>query len=392
MKTVFAAATFAVASWSAHGEETTATAAAAQTAVSYGDDASWLCRPGRDDACAIDLDASVVSADGTVTTETFAPAEDPSVDCFYVYPTVSLDEQPNSDMTAGPEERAVVAVQFARFASVCRLFAPIYRQMTIPALRASLGGMDVGIDRDLAYNDVRAAFEDYMARDNGGRPFVLVGHSQGTSVLKRLVAEEIDGKPVQKQMLSALLIGNNVGVPEGKDVGGEFKSVPVCRTPDQTGCFVSYMTFRKDPARPANSFFGVMRRQAGQTAACVHPANLADNGAAPLDAYLGKNQAGTATAPDDAWVENGPMIGTRFVKVPGLLTGQCVSDGNGARWLEVTIKADPNDPRTDDISGDLLFDGQVADVWGLHLIDMHLAQGDLISLVKSQASAYAAAR
>ncbi len=393
MRTFVAAAAFVGAAWSAQAEEAAKAeaAGAAQEAVSYKDDASWLCRPGGDDACAIDLDASVVAADGTVSTEPFKAAENPAVDCFYVYPTVSQDELPNSDMNAGPEERNVVAVQFARFASVCRPFAPIYRQMTIPALRAMMGGMDTGIDRDLAYNDVRSAFMDYLERDNDGRPFVLIGHSQGTSVLSRLVKEEIDGKPIQKQMLSALLIGNNVAVPEGKDVGGEFQSVPVCRGPDQTGCFVSFVSFRKEPARVANSFFGIVRKE-GMTAACVHPAALAGNDAAPLDAYLGKDQAGTATKPDNAWVTGGADIGTRYVKVPGLLTGQCVSDGKGATWLEVTINADPNDPRTDTISGDLVFDGQVAAAWGLHLIDVHLAQGDLMTLVKSQAAAYAAAQ
>ncbi|MEZ5286756.1 MAG: DUF3089 domain-containing protein [Vicinamibacterales bacterium] len=86
---------------------------------------AWLCRPGRKDACAIDLATTVVAADGTLTPEPWRPAANPPVDCFYVYPTISTDPAPNSDMTPDPAERNVVAQQFARFGSVCRLFAPL---------------------------------------------------------------------------------------------------------------------------------------------------------------------------------------------------------------------------------------------------------------------------
>src|SRR5262245_61374712 len=60
----------------------------------YSADASWLCRPGRQDACAVDLSTTVVGADGSLTVERFAPDPDPPIDCFYVYPTVSLDPGP----------------------------------------------------------------------------------------------------------------------------------------------------------------------------------------------------------------------------------------------------------------------------------------------------------
>jgi alpha-beta hydrolase superfamily lysophospholipase len=60
---------------------------------------------------------------------------------------------------------------------------------------------------DLAYADVLAAWRTYLANDNHGRGFVLVGHSQGALMLGRLIKEEIDGKPIQSQMVSALLLG-----------------------------------------------------------------------------------------------------------------------------------------------------------------------------------------
>ncbi len=363
---------------------------AAKAPVDYRDGKSWLCRPGRNnDACAVDLDATVVAADGTMTIEAFSPADDPAVDCFYVYPTASRDELANSDLDPGPGETLVVAWQFARFASVCRPFAPIYRQMTLPALQALMAGMDVGIDRDLAYGDVRDAFADYLEHDNNGRPFVLIGHSQGTDVLKRLIQNEVDGKPVQDRMLSALLIGNNIAVPDGADVGGDFQSVPLCRSADQTGCAVSFMSFRADVPRPADSFFGVVEGD-DQQAACTHPGNLAGDTAAGLDAYMPRTSSGTPSAPSAVWAQGAEAVETPFVKVPDLLSGACVTDANGGHYLAVTVHADAGDPRTDTISGDIVVEGQTLDSWGLHLLDVNLAQGDLMALIESQAAAKSA--
>src|SRR5829696_7489228 len=93
----------------------------------YKEDASWLCRPGRKgDACDVDLTTTIVAADGTLTREAFTADPQAPIDCFYVYPTVSTDATPNSDMSQDPAEKNVILQQFARFASKCRAFAPMY--------------------------------------------------------------------------------------------------------------------------------------------------------------------------------------------------------------------------------------------------------------------------
>jgi hypothetical protein len=109
----------------------TAATAAPQPQNDYSKPESWLCRPGRKDACAVDLTTTVVPADGKLRREGFTPNPQAPIDCFYVYPTVSMDETPNSDMSAGPEEYNVILQQFARFASQCRVYAPLYRQVTL---------------------------------------------------------------------------------------------------------------------------------------------------------------------------------------------------------------------------------------------------------------------
>src|ERR1700712_3992025 len=171
----------------------------------YSQAENWLCRPGHNEKCAVDLSTTVVKADGTTSKEDYKAATDPKIDCFYVYPTVSLDTTPNSDLKPGPEEDSVVHAQFARFGAQCRLFAPMYRQVTLTALRANLSGMPAeGIDRDVTITDVQAAFKYYLDHDNNGRGYVLVGHSQGSGVLTQLIKRELDKDKVDARFLTAI--------------------------------------------------------------------------------------------------------------------------------------------------------------------------------------------
>ncbi len=357
----------------------------AAPANDYNNPATWLCRPGHEAICTTDQRATIVRADGSTSTRNWKAAANPKIDCFYVYPTVSLDRLPNSDMIPGPEETAVVNQQLNRFASQCRLYAPLYRQVTIPALRSALIGAPMaGIDRELAYADVRDAWRSYLAHDNQGRGVILIGHSQGSGVLKRLLAEEIDGKPVQKQLVSAILPGTNFLVPAGKVVGGDLKSIPLCTANGQTGCVISYVTFRDAAPPPANSRFG--RTQVpGMKVACVNPAAI--GGSSGLaDAYFPAQPNTLSEQAPTTWAR-GKQITTPFVQVPGLVSAQCV-DRNGAQYLALTVHPDPADPRTDLMPGDIVQGGKVALDWGLHLIDVNASMGGLISAVAAQRSKF----
>jgi len=357
----------------------------AGAAPDYDDSSVWLCRPGREDACAVDLDAAVVQPDGSVTMDIHQPAQDPAIDCFYVYPTVSVDPGVNSDLEIGPEERGVVHAQFARFSEVCRPFAPLYRQVTLTALRAAMAGDgDAMSGGALAYGDVREAWRHYLENDNDGRGVILVGHSQGARMLQTLINQEIEGEPIQDQVISAYLIGWNVQVPEGETVGGDFNAMPICTEAGQTGCVVSYVTFRDDVPPPANTRFGRSPDPANQIA-CVNPASLSGDGPVMLDAYLSNGSDGYDMA-SQSWTET-QDVDARFVKLPDFLSGQCVNR-DGAQYLSVTVNADPSDPRTDVLTGDVIANGQVLADWGLHLVDMHVVMGDLIDLAETQADAY----
>ncbi len=360
-----------------------AAATVASAPVDYRDDRNWLCRPGRADACRPDPTRTVVGIDGSMTTEAVTAAPAPRADCFYVYPTASNDPGDNSDMIPGIEEKGQAASHVAAFASVCRTFAPTYRQVTLTALHA---GKMATADWGLAYGDVRAAFHDYLARDNGGRPVVLIGHSQGSALLKRLVADEIDGKPLARQLLSAILPGTTVSVPQGMDVGGDFKALPLCRSDRQTGCIVTWASYRDADPPPANGLFG-RAADPSMAAGCTNPAKL-DGGAVALDTVVGfpwwTKGFVQYHAPTD-WSVGGKRIATRFARVPGLVTGQCVTRG-GFTYLAVHVGtgelAKIFDPAT---VGDAAYPE-----WGMHVMDIHLVQGNLVRMVAAQTRSWTA--
>lgn len=365
---------------------------AAGAGTQYASSDSWLCLPGRADACSVNLDAALFGRGGAPSgRENYRAAVSAPVDCFYVYPTISNDPTPNSDMMAGPEEKRTVEHQLARFGSVCRPFAPIYRQVTIQGLRSRLTGQPMAIDPQLAYRDVLDAWNYYLQHHNQGRGVVLIGHSQGARMLSDLLRQQIEGKPVQKQLVSALLIGSNITVPKGKDVGGTFSQVPLCRTAAQTGCVISYVSFRDRLPPPANSLFG--RSADGNQVACTNPAALA-GGRGVLRSYLPVKTNLTGQAHDKtgfaALAQLAQKADAQFASPEAIAAAECVQRDN-ASYLSISI--DPAYTAAGiDIAGDLLYGERLLQEWGLHLVDVELAQGNLIAIVRQQAQAWSAAR
>lgn len=353
-------------------------------APDYRKPEAWLCRPGAKDPCSGDASASRVTADAAVTLDMLPAVKKPKIDCFYVYPTVSTDPTPNSDLTADAAEMGVAQAQAAPFRQVCRLFAPLYRQVTLVTLRDRMLGKPVTADPAMGLRDVSAAFADYMRHDNKGRGVILIGHSQGSGVLKALIQNEIEGKPVAKQIIAAYLAGHNVLVPQGADVGGDLKSTPLCRAATQTGCAVAWVSFRDTMPVPPASLFGraPSSAPAGMAVACTNPAALAGGRTALRPLMVNRTGIVDSGTPAPKWAK-GRNIYTPFIALPGLLTGECMNREN-ANVLSVGINADPSDPRTDTINGDVMVGGQLVPGWGLHLIDMQVAMEDLVDLAKTQ--------
>jgi hypothetical protein len=347
----------------------TSTPTVRSTAPATPDTQVWLCRPGaKPNPCTTDLSATTITAHGAPTIRKFTDAVDPKIDCFYVYPTVSLQPTVNANLHVDPAEIEVAIAQAARYSQVCRVFAPMYRQLTL----RSLGGEAGPVARAKASDDVVKAWNDYLARYNNGRGVVLIGHSQGSFQLRELIAKYIDPNPsVRNRVVSAILLGGNVMVPKGKLVGGDFQHLPACQSNSQTACVIAFSTFDMTP--PADSLFG-RTTDPNQQVLCANPANLAGGSGALMPYFISRgalfNVAGDAQAK------------TPWVTYPDLFSASC-SNAAGANVLSVKDVRKPGDtrPGTHDTLGP---------TWGLHLYDGNIALGNLVAIVQSEANAYTA--
>jgi hypothetical protein len=346
------------------------------------DDTVWLCKPGlAGNPCTGNLDATVIDASGAKTVEPAAPATDPPIDCFYVYPTVSRQKTINASLTVDPEERAVAIAQAALFSRVCRVYAPIYPQLTLAAIAKP---SDISFASALiAFGGVGSAWRDYLANYNQGRGVVLIGHSQGAFMLTALIRYQIDANPETRRLLvSALLMGGNVTVPVGKSVGGDFANVPACSSATQAGCVVAYSSFDTTP--PADAVFGrtgsVLNPFGGVSTVplqilCVNPAAPA-GGSGILRPYFPTTGLSLLVGGAAAT----PLAATPFVSYPGEYSAHCQSTG-GATWLQIDRTGGTNDHRP-------AVARSQSPAWGLHVVDVNIALGNLVDLVGSQSAAF----
>jgi hypothetical protein len=344
---------------------------------------TWLCKPGANpNPCFGSLQTTVIDSSGQSHVETPKNAKKPPIDCFYVYPTVSDDKTTNSDLSIDPEEIAIAQFQAARFSQRCRVFAPMYRQLTLQAI---FGAAPPTAAVELAYSDVLAAWKEYLRKFNHGRGVVLIGHSQGSGMLEQLIRQKIDrSKKARSRLVSAILLGGNVTVKQGSNVGGVFKSVPGCRSARQTGCVIAFSTFNQTP--PDNAVFGKPGAvsdffgQSGRTdlkVLCTNPAALR-GGSAPLETLAPTIPFPGTLGVGVSILYNGspPTAPTPWVTPQDHYTGQCV-ESNGANVLMISpIGAARTLTPVPDAT------------WGLHLADGNIALGNLVDDVRAETKAY----
>jgi hypothetical protein len=353
--------------------------AALPSTAAAADKTKWLCKPGlKNNPCVSDLTATILHTDGTTTTEHRKNAKKPAVDCFFVYPTVSDQQTLNANRKIDPEIRAIADYQAARFSQVCHVWAPVYKQVTLKGITTprSKETAAAGVK---AYKSARAAWRDYISHHNHGRGFILIGHSQGSFVLRQLIRDEIDGKPaLRRRMVSALLLGGNVLVPKGKRFGGDFKHVGACREPREVACVVAYSMFGETP--PEDALFGrVAKGTKGGSklhVLCTNPAALR-GGTGTLQAYASSLPfPGTLGAGVRFFMGETPDVPTHWWRPPGRYTAKCSSDG-GANFLKV-----------DSLDGARAPTPTPDAAWGYHLGDVNLALGNLTTLAGKQARSY----
>ncbi len=336
----------------------------------------WLCASGiARNPCLSREQTTVELANGSSYVERAKPSKRPPIDCFYVYGTVSGQSTENANLKIGAEERQAAVHQASRFSQACRVYAPIYRQLTTAAISAPGGVTLQGIVT--AYFGVVGAFDEYLADYNHGRGFVLIGDSQGAAILTELIREQIDPNPLLRaKLVSAILLGGNVIVPEGKTVGGSFEHIPTCQSELQTGCLIAFSSFLQEP--PTRSYFGRATNALipNPEVVCVNPTVPVQDGQA--GSALGYYSTEPFPGPLKPSVQV-PKGTTPWVATPGEYSAQC-EKANGASWLQLTRTA-PDDPR------EALLE-TLGPLWGTHLDDFNVAMGNLLAMVGQEASSY----
>ncbi|MFT7120836.1 MAG: hypothetical protein ACJAZ9_001013 [Neolewinella sp.] len=205
-------------------------------APDYSKTENWAALPTKKDNA--DGTPGELLADGQATSST---------DVFYIHPTIYFKPRKGNNLwnanlldekLNGAVDDAAMLNHASIFNAAGKVYAPRYRQANIKVFYPE--GRAVSQKAlAVAYEDVLASFDYYIENYNDGRPIIIASHSQGTTHAKRLIRDRFDGKPLRKQLVVAYL----VGMPVSAD---SYAIIPVCETRDQTGCFVSWRTYRED--------------------------------------------------------------------------------------------------------------------------------------------------
>ena len=206
----------------------------------------WSALPDKKDS------ADNIPADSPI--ELFDGQASAAVDVFYIYPTQFYSrDQWNADLMDQDLNKSIdaraVKNQATVFNGSCKIYIPRYRQATYNSYN-SLTDPGKKLAFDLAYSDVKNAFQYYLDNYNKGRPIIIAAHSQGTTHAKNLLKDFLDDEKLQHQLVCAYLLG--VVTFEN-----EFQNIPPCENPGQTGCFISWRTFLEgEEADPGDSTKG----------------------------------------------------------------------------------------------------------------------------------------
>jgi hypothetical protein len=202
----------------------------------YADAGMWFSRPG------------TANDPSGWRPRDMAPPPAPRASVFFVHPTSFLEKSTWNAPLDHEESRwragLFVQSQASAFNGVGEIWAPRYRQATFGAFLTDETSSRRALD--FAYQDVLAAYEQFLKEAPAGRPIILAGHSQGSLHLMRLLQERVKGSPEQRRIAAAYVIG----WPISTSVDLPLLPLPACTRSGEAGCILSWLSFG-EPADPA---------------------------------------------------------------------------------------------------------------------------------------------
>ena len=346
--------------------------------ASAADGTTWICKPGQsDDLCAGTIAGNTLPPPGQTSKPLeYTRAVDPPVDCFYLYPTQSNQATPNSNLDKDPPIKRVVVQQARMFSSVCNVYAPMYKQVTFSGSQ-----LYDSPEVEIAYASAKQAFQSYLDNYNNGRPFIMIGHSQGSAHTARLIDEMVDkDADLRSRFVGAFAPGANIYVPINENVGGMYDNVPACSEVGQFGCLVAFSTYNADPG-PTAAFsrlnFGYWiypeprPDQTKYEVVCTNPALLdgGDGIALPLanTDYIQSTPANETAQP--------------WISAPDYYKLSCQRK-DGAHWLNLSKLNTPGDNRPD--LGKLI----VGNSSNYHVPEVNLTEGNLLAIASNEIESF----
>ncbi len=198
--------------------------------------------------------------------------ENCEVDIFYVLPTIFSDRN-NAymrwrDNKALQRKAQMIAAQHTGiFSSYCRVFAPYYRQAEF---RRVLKEINLPVEKQKfiwhGIYDVQGAFRYYLKHHNNGRPFILLGFSQGAMALLEVMKTELADPEVNAKLVAAYLIG----YPNMPKTFPQYPHLRTAQRADDTGVIITYNS--QAPGKVTSPFTGK------RDVYCINPVNWRTDG------------------------------------------------------------------------------------------------------------------
>ena len=217
----------------------------------YSKEYFWACLPTSDNN----------NAELVPVNEKYVAPHERLTDLFFVHPTgfyakswnESLNMKHLNPASLEQTNNWMLATQASAFNESCRIYAPHYRQAHLESFFCNK--VEGRKALDFAYNDVKAAFYDFLYRiqkynhDNKtGRekscsssrtPFILASHSQGGWHLMRLIEEEIDCNPtLRSRVICIYLIGSRMPIKKFE----EYVFFKPSSKPNDINCIIGWDT------------------------------------------------------------------------------------------------------------------------------------------------------